>query len=406
MKRRTVDLHAPRKAQSKGILWLGWALSASSLLALSGVLFSEAASFQDSRKFHGNFGPAVTHQSIFVPANVPLAAVFIRDGDAVIQGQRVALYDTALLKSHIARLEADAINLTLERECLLSTKSPASGPVSRAYDTDGTSLQRLAALRRCTLRHQENALAVERLTLDRNALRTRAVLSHREALERAKLTAPSVRRVLSLRAAIERSELDAAIARLDFKIAYTATQHERGLQVDISRLQVEARDITRKISVLQSYVDSPYLVAPDSGLVARVRNLPLHEGLAEETTLVQIQSDTPRTYEAQLTIPLEQADQLSASSEMWVHFSGLAHSQNAFRGLVSSKAPAPSREDGVKMARVHVTLDLATTETSPGDSSLELLRNGGGHSTVVATFPETNLKSVVGPALGRLGSYF
>jgi len=406
MTRQSVDPRAPRRPHAKGLLWLGWAVSASGLLALSGALFSEALTFADVRRYQGYFDPAVTRQPLTVPADVPLAAVLVREGEDVVQGQRVALFDSAQLKARITFLQEEFALNRLERDCLMRGSTSADRDTSAIAGNDDFKLRAKTVLNRCALRHKENALVVSELVQGRNALHLRAQLAHREALERARLTAPSVRRVLSLRAAIERGELDAAIARLEFDLAAEATRQAGQIQDEVAKLEAKSHQLRRKIQFLQSYAEAPYLVAPDSGKVIRVRNLPLHEAFSSETTLVHLEAETPEVFEATLIVPLDEVALVDSSRKILVHLAGLPPAVSSVPAHITGTTRSPVLADGQQVATVNIALDLSDTEPNGGLNGADLLKNSSGRSAITATFSNTTLSSAILPAWSRLGSHF
>ncbi|WP_270725986.1 hypothetical protein [Shimia sp. Alg240-R146] len=375
-------------------------------MAVSGVLFSEAVTFSDTRQFQGQFDPTLSRQPLVLPAQIPLAAVLVHEGEDVKQGQRVALFDQKQLEGQISHLRSVAAVNALERECLLSSAMTLRLPVEETDSQNGANLEAKAALRRCRLRHRENALARERLTQTRQELSTRAAITHREALERLRLTPPAFRRVLSLRAAIERGALDAAVAELDLEMAEEVLSQDRKVQADVRSLEIEARDLNRKISFFESYYKTPHLIAPQPGRVTRVRHLPLHEGFVADTTLVHLETELPGHYSATMTMPINQAELLPQGARVFVRFSGLPSTQPPLAAHATGIQRVFTSDAGEPLALVGLELRLDSLKTGNMQQVVSHLRGGLGRSTITAKLADSTLISVVRPSIERIRSYF
>ncbi len=198
MKRQLVEPHPPRRPNAKPALWLGWALSAAGLLALSTALMSEAISIQENRRFTGVFEPSTRQQALVLPADTPLSAVLVSEGEDVIQGQRIALFDQVMLSSQASHLQSGILVNELERGCLM--RRPNQPALSD--DAVAPRLEIAAALDRCRLHHRENSLSKEQLHHEYHSFAALVQLRDREAKERLKLAQPGVQHLLSLRAAL------------------------------------------------------------------------------------------------------------------------------------------------------------------------------------------------------------
>lgn len=404
MKRRLIEPRAPRRPNMKAGLWLAWAISATGLLGLSSLLFAEAITFPDTRQFSGHFVPASAAKSIAIPAQIPLASVLVREGDSITKGQRVALFDQVMMQAQIERLQHTIAVNELERACLLASMPSRNG--DRLQDpTAGHSIEQQAALARCKLRKRENAIAREELRRQRDALMRQIDLQNREASQRLRFADPSVRHVLSLRAAIERNAQNAVLSGFELALVSETIQQEKDTLHVISQLEQRARTLEEALSAAVSHLAAPYLVAPVSGRVTRVRDLPLHEPFTGKTDLVQIVDEHPDVYLALIQVPLEEAKLWGEDTRIQVRFSALPASSPTYPARLDETRRLFS-ESGREFAEIAIRLDVSAIQSDVSGQALRTVLSGSGQSSIIATLPRTTLKRTLYPAVKRLGDYF
>lgn len=404
MKRRLIEPRAPRRPNMKAGLWLAWAISATGLLGLSSLLFAEAITFPDTRQFSGHFVPASAAKSIAMPAEIPLAAVLVQEGDSITQGQRIAVFDQVMMQAQIERLQhAIAVN-ELERSCLLASMPSRNGDGLMA-PTAGHSIEEQAALERCKLRLRANAIAREELRLQRDSLMRQIDLQNREASERLRFADPSVRHVLSLRAAIERNAQNAALSGFELALVSETIQQAKDTLQVVARLEQGAHTLEEALAAVVSHLAAPYLVAPDSGRVTRVRDLPLHEPFTGKTDLAQIVSEHPNVHLALIQVPLEEAKLWGEDTRVQVRFSALPASSQTYSARLEETRRV-FNESGREFAEIAITLDFSSVPSDVSGQALRTVLTGSGRSSIIATLPPTTLKRTLQPALKRLGEYF
>ncbi|TCL01135.1 hypothetical protein BXY66_2444 [Shimia isoporae] len=404
MKRQFVKPRAPKRANPRGAFWLGWAFSTASLLAISASLFSEAVRVPDVRRYEGHFEPAAARHNLVVPAQVPLEAVLVHEGEGVVQGQRIALLNQRMLEDKIEHMRVSQEINALERDCLLNSSETPQSAIEASDALE--NLQAQAALRRCGIHHQAHQVSREALLRERQALSYGAHLKYREAIERLRLTEPAVQRILSLRAEIERNALRTAIAELDIAIAEQVTQQEKETLAKVISLESVARDIDRSMSHLKSFSAAPYLTAPQSGHVARLRNLPLHEAFANDTDLVQLVSELPNTFNASVVVPVEEAEMLTRGAKMLVQFSGLHVQTPPLSAKIADIHRTDPNSSGQLMTSVQIEVEVGSNLAPHAQAIVDSVRNGTGQSQISASFEDTSIKRILAPSLARLGEYF
>ncbi|WP_372886674.1 HlyD family efflux transporter periplasmic adaptor subunit [Shimia sp.] len=366
------DLAPPRSLRAAPWLWCGWALLCTLVLVAAAAILSHRVGFADLHRYPGALAPRAGQTDVVLPAGIPVAGLLVAEGEPVTAGQRLVLLDEDRLRQRIEGLERALMLAAARRDCLLGQ------PVPKAADLPGTGLDAdtdtdtgralQAALEECTLIHRRNLLRRRQLIESRDALRQRAGL----ALQGLGALAPAPPDALSARAralrlTLEKQRLDSALRQLEIALAVLVVDQDLALLREVAALQEHSARKAAELAALERHAAQPWLIAPDSGRVRRLRPLSGQSSFAADMTLLQLGHEDRDTFEARVEVPAPQAGQMRIGDPVAIRLSGLALTMPPVAGTVARLEDSPGRAAPERMMRV-------TVEIAPGRIADPLLR--------------------------------
>lgn len=386
MFRPKLDLRPPRSLNPLQVMWVLWALLATSLLVISAWAFATRLPVQAARSVGGTFESQTPAVDVVLPAGLTLSELLITNGDSVAAGQKLARLDQATLHTLLHALRQKLAVNAQATACWRETALPAP--------TSGEEVD--PALQSCHITKRQEQLAREQLMHRRESMQRKTALSMRELVLRAKNTPPSVSKILMLRAALEREALNSQVRDVEFELAHLVQTQEAGRLAQVVALEVEAAALLTRVVELEEIATAPWLFAPQDGRIERLRRLPKNTARAWDVTLAQIHTEAPDTYEARFVVPWPEAESLHVGDPLSVSLAGLPHPHNRFPAKILAISTInvgnrPTRE---------VQVRLSTTSRQEQNALRGL--PSGTRSTMQVDLPAQRLGTILSGAADRL----
>ena len=391
MRRRTDDREYPLYPRIgiawRGLFWLFWGL-----ILIGGAVGGSYAVVQQVnlpsyREYLGELRPDRDPVAINLPAGVYLDQILVERGAQVKSGQTIATLDIAAMTARLAEIDRQIIADFVLRSCLLGTTTvPDRQPVA---DPEFTALVQLAR-RECANQQEQRATRQAQHAVDRSILEERRklfqsylFLSMRHIRAEGDRLQP-LHTAVSL--AISKNILDQKIANLDHR-----TAQER---FDFNNQTIaEARKISERIAVnlqlravLSRYVQSPRLLAPDSGHINRIRPVQPGTSLREPVEIVDITPAGQAAFWAEFKVPANDIDLISLGMEVQMTLLGGWHKTPVLVGHIEKIVQG---QGGFVTVAVQVSEQSVTDLAAPTDGVA--LRETGTASALQVRFADYHL---------------
>lgn len=398
MPNNNVDLRPPRRTSVFRVVWVIWATLACGLLVASGWVFAKQVPVLDTRQFSGVFEAKVKTVDLVLPAGVPLEMLSIQAGEHVNKGQKIAHFDQDKLRHSAAKLRSQLTLNALERACLLEVTTTAL-PVSPDRAPTIVTAQDLSSetvFQGCDNLHRSNELAREQLLHRRDVMRAETALKLRELMQRTQATPAEIQRILTLRAALERETLMAAIRNIEFELALLVATQKSEILSRVDALETQATALSDRLFVVESHANAPWLVAPRSGEVARIRDVSGATAHGADVVLAQIEADEITQYTAHFDLPADQARLVKTGHGLWVRLSGLPLSTPPLPAYVTAVGHVTGQAFQAPHNRIYVQIGRPGVPLQPDTlSALKYLQPGAARSAMTLTLQDTRLSAVL-----------
>ncbi|RMH44582.1 MAG: hypothetical protein D6688_07715 [Alphaproteobacteria bacterium] len=345
-----------------------------------------------SAEYVGQIRPARKIARVSIPAGTALAAVVVEEGEQVRLGQVVAVLDRTDLETQISSIDAEIDALVAEGECLSRATGGDDAPVGPGAGNGAQpehALRRAIALRGCALDREADRRSREFLSSMAEAVGERRAM----VLRRLSLDLASARRdTLDLREKAEvarraiRMGLAANLLR-EREVFLSAAIDALDLRRESARLE-RLEEISRKVQSLadrrrrlEARLAAPRLVAPGSGVVTRIRALPIGERFRAEVPFIEIAREAERQFLASVSVPLAQATALREGDPVELRPLGLARTGGLLRGTIGL---VPSSPEGGSDELIKIPIRLEAESAARLSSGPEgAAFNGLSMATVV-----------------------
>lgn len=391
MPRKTADpLARPRAPLGLApVLWLAWGLAALAVLFGAAALIAERTTVPASRSYGGTLHPDGNPVTVALPAGLPLDAVLVRPGQEVRAGQTLAVYDKTRIATELARLERDIIALAARRDCLLTQTpaTPGDPPAPRpaaappAQPDPEMALRIRAAVEACQTDQAARALDSQRLTRLRDRLAERHALIGRQitlTLARAKPRdkPEAARKTLAL--ALEQNRIKQQIDTIEIEDRTRAIDHDRARLQQVQATTQQIEDARRIQAELAAALAAPRLTAPEDGIIARVRPVPLRQPMTRDADFIDIQDPNAQAYAATITLSGAQAASLEIGTPVTITLIGYPDPKPRLNAEIQSFEAATTlsgttrvtaklkinKKDQEKLAQNKTTIALKSKQTA------------------------------------------
>lgn len=362
MRNTAVELGAPGRFEPRRWFWVCWAVLCALLLIGSAMLLAEHYKVTDKRVYSGTFASTGRTTGLVVPAGVPVLRILVSEGDQVVSGQRLARFDSDALDERIEQVSLEILLGNTLQECLLN-KSVLSDDAIVAMELDATArLAVQATLRECRLTHRQFGLELDGIQTRIKALRNRADLAVQTLVTDRELRQTMSPREIALRAAVERQKFTGSIKPLELQLAKLATDHEARLLKQVAALREEAMRLGQVLMLLEGLVETPWLIAPESGHVQRLRPVAEHTVFNRETQIITLSGAEQETLEANALISRDQAKRFEKGDPALVRLSGMPVNSGPLHAQVTDIFETPGQVGAEMATTVVVELGLEDIE--------------------------------------------
>jgi multidrug efflux pump subunit AcrA (membrane-fusion protein) len=358
MRSKPVDLGPPRRLASRRWFWAIWALLCALLLAGSVVVLAERYKVSDERIFVGKFAPVGRTTELIVPAGVPMSQLLVGEGDQVVLGQRLARYDSEALSGRIDQVSLEILLNNTLQECLLN-KSVLPDETIADMNLDASDrLAVQATLRECRLKHRKFGLDRDALQGRILSLRTRADLAVQTLVTDRELRQKMSAREIALRAAVERQKFESSIKPLELQLARMATDHEGQLLKQVLALREDADRLSQALTLLNKVLETPWLIAPESGRVQRLRPVAEHTVFSKDTEVMTLSGAEFMSLQASARVSSEHGGRFEKGDLVFVRLSGMPMTASRLQARVSDIFDTPGQLGSDSGTTISVELGL------------------------------------------------
>lgn len=362
MRNKAVELRSPGRFELRRWFWVCWALLCTLLLVGSAMLLAERYKVTDKRVYSGTFASTGRTTGLVVPAGVPILGLLVSEGDQVVSGQRLARFDSEALAERIDQVSLEILLGKTLQECLLN-KSVLPDDAIVAMELDASArLAVQATLRECRLKHRRFGLERDGIQARIKELRNRADLAVQTLVTDRDLRQTMSTREIALRAAVERQKFTGSIKPLELQLAKLATDHEAQLLKKVAALREEATRLGQVLTLLEGVAESPWLIAPESGHVQRLRPVAEHTVFNRETQIITLAGAEQKTLEANALISRDQAKRFEMGDPVLVRLSGMPINSSPLVAQVADIFETPGQVGAEMATTVVVELGLGDIE--------------------------------------------
>lgn len=356
MTAKTADLAAPRNRRILPWIWMFWAALGVAALVMSAGILAGRVMVPDTRQFRGSFVQAQNTRDIVLPAGIPISEILVKEGDLVTVGHRLALFDIPLMEQKISRLNLDILLNAVKRDCLLNRTTFDEASIDDMALEGEMRLAMQAVLRECRLLHQQNALVRARLVEKRDTLRNRAALVLRGLMTNQALQDGVSPRTLALKTAVENQALEAAVRTIDLEIASTITEQDILVLKQVTELRTQSVRFEAELSGLEYHLSRPWLIAPESGRINRLRALEGQKGFKTDVALVRLKTQDHNVFDVHADVANIDASSFRVGDVVSIRLSGLSLMMSSVPGHITALSEVPGVASTDRMTRITVRL--------------------------------------------------
>jgi len=392
MLRPRLDTPPTRQRIAPQGLWLLWAVFACCLLAISAWGLASQIAVLPARTVTGSFEAQTPTVDVVIPAGLLVSDILVGDGDTVEKGQKLILFDQVALHRQLQDIRSEIAARESAVACWSNTYSHVS-------ENAATALPAQPQLQNCQLTKQQEQLAQEQLMMRRISLKRETALAVRELVLRAENTPLAVRNILILRAALERETLNSVVRDVELELAQLITTQKEGHLRHKARLKDEIAALENRRTALEDRVVRPWLEAPATGELARLRQTPQNTTRGVPLTIAQIQTGRQKAFQAGFLVSPAEAAQLQEGQPLQVVLTGLPYPHNRLDAHIDAiQLTGDTSEPQVK-----VTVRLAPPPKVK--TALYSLPNGTRSTMQVAMPPRSFTDLLSGAGMHLLQSF-
>lgn len=358
MKSRPVDLRPPRALSLSGWIWAGWAFSCTALLVGSAFILADQYFVSDTRTYSGRFSPTGRKVHLAVPADVPLARILVAEGEEVHAGQRLASFDAQALAESIDRISLQILLKNAEIECLLNKTTLPDENVNELGLSVEARLAFQAMFRECQLVHRQFGLQRSDLQRQIETMKTRADLAARTLVTNRSLREQMSVEEIALRVAVEKQRFAANIDALELLLVNLSAEQEGAILQQVAEIRQLVEELSGVLTNLERSAEEPWLIAPESGRIHRVRPVPEQTVFPRETEILTLKGDQTSLLEAYAHFPSKHAKRFESGDAVQVKLSGIPVTADPLTGHIAGIYDTPGQTGSGISTTVEVLVDL------------------------------------------------
>ncbi|MGV6839452.1 MAG: hypothetical protein ACWA40_04580 [Planktomarina sp.] len=253
--------------------------------AVFGVSYAfQGVSVPHGKLYFGSLSQGAQPISVVLPQGAILSETIVSEGQRVSKGQTLAALNVAAIEKALARDEQKLLTKRFEQLCLLSDTPPDQIAIPSGIPKDTVAHLRLA---------KESCLATKDQSQSADIVALRDVLYERRSLLQDQLRLLQAegqgRMEQAIKVLLAKSALDEDIARLKAQLNEQKLLRKARIAEAINTTQIAIAKLETDIEKRRLFLQTPRLVAPQSGMVTHVRHLDPKAGeLRQETVLLNI----------------------------------------------------------------------------------------------------------------------
>lgn len=386
-------------------LWMVWAGACCIGLWSAGLFLAGTITVPETKTFLGTITPNQQPTELLLPAGVPLKSVLVQRGDMVRTGQTLAVFDQVAMQARLDDIERRIKVSGILRSCLLAHLERQDGIAKQDVDDASAendpelSLLVRAAFADCAADKKADRTQKIRLERGLEILQEQLDLMNQKLAmllaggERNSKSGGNevLRAHASLSVAIERNEVSAKTQALTDQLDQLLLLQDKARLARIAALSKEVAGLLSEKAILNTYLASPRLYAPENGRINRVRPLQAGTSFATDETLIEVQNMTDSRFVASLKVPISQMSQLPIGTEVELSLSGFTTSGPALRGRIDRWLEGDS-ETGRKFAKASILLNDESQEYLGDPRNGIALRGSSTASTIEAKMNDASFK--------------
>ena len=357
---RAVFAHCPRGPAGFGrAVWLAGSLICIGTAVAMALRATQDIAVPSQETYAGTLRLDTEALTVDLPRDVPLGAIHVAMGDPVTRGQPVASLDRQALDTRIAEIRRDVLSAMVLRACLQADGSEMSGLDVPDEGLDPSlETQVSTALDECRLFHDEDRNVRTRLETRIAGLTSDIELlqaSRKLVLDTPTRNTAEKRGIASkaIALAAQSNQLSAVRASLNAELRDHAAEVER-LRLDrISALSDRLAASSEQEDWMERHLADVDLVAPEDGVVVRVRRIQPGTEVDQPQPIVEIAPAGRPSYRVDFDVPDRAADEVRTGSEVKIQLLGQDGTIGDLTGRVEYLAPSSSPE------RVQVSVGLS-----------------------------------------------
>lgn len=315
-------------------------------LALCSCLFAtfyfvlHSANYRPHQSFLGEIRPAQNPLILTLPRGAVLRDVQVKRNEHLRRGQTIASLDVETMQNHTRRVQAQLIQDTALRDCLLYENAAFESPLpelekdfKQALEfAQQTCLDVLAE--RTTIEEGFNARSADLRTKRTLVSRYTSLLAENtQARDHSAEKVQETGRALKL--AILRSELDQEVTSLEIErdAKFRAWNDAR-----LKRVEQLAKDIDSNAALrkeIAQLILQPRLTAPADGFIVQVRHPPLGQATTQDIELLVMRPENASGYEARFHVLKQDIEKVQLGQPVTLELLGFGPEQRRLKGEVS-----------------------------------------------------------------------
>jgi multidrug efflux pump subunit AcrA (membrane-fusion protein) len=332
MRSETVDVTPPAKLRPSRLAWAFWTMTCAFTLTGALYILFDQLMISDNRVYKGKFTTDTRTLEIRVPAGTVIAELFVSEGDTVVAGQRLAKIDETAISEQLSRTALELEATKAAKNCLLKRGSSALPNISQSEIPAAIETK----LRECKNFHRVSEIENEAIRKKIYSLQKLHDTSVKAILNRSEIIESLNPKDVYFQLEVARQKHETLIHSLEIDLARSTTKHEVALLAKVDSVQRDQDRLSAEQARFQSLLEHPWLIAPSSGSITRLRSINSGSVFPEDTSIGFINTDEAKKLVAKIKVSEGIRGTLSIGDIVWVRISGMSINTPLIKANVSS----------------------------------------------------------------------